>query len=288
MDHGTYQQLAAGAVLGDLDRPERIAFEAHRATCRSCRSLVEELGSLAFDLSLAAPARRPPASLREAVLAATRPAGSVATSVTTGGSGFTADGSGVTAPMIDSTAGPTTLIGLRRDVRRLRLLSIASLAAAAALAVVAVGSLVRTASLADDLAASEATARAAAEQLASQAATMTGAMTVAIDPTHQTATLAAEPLAADATAVVIYSPGTTAAYLMASGLPPTPDGKVYQLWVADSAGVHALGTFTYDGVGAFVAPFEQDLQAAAATMVTLEPVGGAAGTPGPQVVFGEL
>jgi anti-sigma-K factor RskA len=280
MDHGTYQQLAAGAVLGDLDRSERIAFEAHRATCRSCRSLVDELGSLAFDLSLAAPARRPPASLRAAVLAATSSAGS-ATGVTTGGSG-------VTAPEIDSTAGPTTLIRLRRDVRRLRLLNVASLAAAAALAVVAVGSLVRTASLADDLAASEAAARAAEEQLAAQAETMTGAMTVAIDPTHQTATLAAEPLAADATAIVIYSPGTTAAYLMASGLPPTPDGKVYQLWIADSSGVHALGTFTYDGVGAFVAPFEQDLQAAAATMVTLEPVGGAAGAPGPQVVFGEL
>ena len=31
-------------------------------------------------------------------------------------------------------------------------------------------------------------------------------------------------------------------------LPPTPAGQVYQLWFADAAGVHPLGTFTFDGV----------------------------------------
>ena len=29
---------------------------------------------------------------------------------------------------------------------------------------------------------------------------------------------------------------------MAANLPPTPAGHVYQLWYADTAGVHPLGT----------------------------------------------
>ena len=44
----------------------------------------------------------------------------------------------------------------------------------------------------------------------------------------------------------------------------------------------------YDGRGPFVAPFGVDLADGAAAMVTLEPMGGATGEPGPQVVFGEL
>lgn len=76
------------------------------------------------------------------------------------------------------------------------------------------------------------------------------------------------------TAVLVYRPGSTDAYLMAMDLPATPDGQVYQLWVADGAGVHALGTFPFDGQGAFVAPFGVDLGTSAAAMLTLEPEGG--------------
>lgn len=75
---------------------------------------------------------------------------------------------------------------------------------------------------------------------------------------------------------------------MAMALPATPAGQVYQLWVADDTGVHALGTFHFDGQGAFVAPFGVDLGDSAAAMVTREPEGGAQGEPGPQVVFGEI
>jgi hypothetical protein len=75
---------------------------------------------------------------------------------------------------------------------------------------------------------------------------------------------------------------------MADRLPATPDGMVYQLWYADAAGVHALGTFRHDGEGPLLARFGVDLGSSAAAMVTLEPEGGAVGEPGPQVVFGEL
>jgi hypothetical protein len=75
---------------------------------------------------------------------------------------------------------------------------------------------------------------------------------------------------------------------MANDLPATPAGRVYQLWYADAAGVHPLGTFHHDGSGPFVAPFGVDLAGSVAAMVTLEPEGGAQGDPGPEVIFGEL
>jgi hypothetical protein len=271
MDHGTFRELAAGAVLDDLDRTERIAFETHRVGCRTCRELVADLDAVAADLALAVPMRRPPADLRNAVLAA------VGSTV--------AVGPVASRPLDD---GPVAIAELRRETRRLRWLTGASLLAAAAVVVLAIGMAARTATLGDELAAARDRTTAAETALAAQAETMSAAMVVAVDPTHETAALAAEPMAPTATAVVVYLPGSTEAYLMASDLPPTPDGSVYQLWAADEAGVHGLGTFVHDGVGAFVAPFDHDLDGATAVMVTLEPAGGATAEPGPQVVFGEL
>jgi Anti-sigma-K factor rskA, C-terminal len=116
----------------------------------------------------------------------------------------------------------------------------------------------------------------------------TGAMAVAADPAHRDVPLQAEALAPAATAVVVYVPGTTSSYVLAADLPATPAGKVYELWVADAKGVHGLRTYAFDGQGAFVAPLGVDLAGAKATMITLEPAGGARGEPGPKVVFGAL
>ena len=148
---------------------------------------------------------------------------------------------------------------------------------AAVLAIAIIGLGVRTVQLDDAVA-------LARTQVAQQAA----AMAVVVDPAHRTASLTAESAAPAATAVVVYRPGTHDAYIMADHLPATPDGMVYQLWSADSGGVHPLGTFRYDGEGPFLASFGVDLAASAAAMVTLEPIGGATGGPGPQVVFGKL
>jgi Anti-sigma-K factor rskA, C-terminal len=114
------------------------------------------------------------------------------------------------------------------------------------------------------------------------------AMAVAVAPDHATVALVPEPLAPAAEAVVVYRAGHPDAYIVAHDVPATPAGTVYQLWVADAAGVHPLGTFTFDGRGTFVAPFDRDLAGSSAVMMTLEPTGGAIGGPGPQVVFGTL
>jgi len=261
MDHGAYRELAAGAALDDLDPKERVSLGAHLGVCGPCRGDASALADTAGLLALAAPRRMPPASLRAGVLAAIAASG---------------PGPGV-APVLDLDA-------LRRERTLYRRLSFAGLAAAAALAI-AVGALGATAAgLRSDLDTASRDRDAAVAQLA----TTDGAMSVVLAPDHATAKLKPEPMAAGATVYVVFRPGTTDAWLMAGQLPATPAGKVYQLWSADGAGVHALTTFTCDGSHACLAPFGVDLASAKATMITLEQPGGAQGEPGPQVAFGQL
>jgi hypothetical protein len=260
MDHGTLRQLAAGAALNDLDPAERREFDAHIRWCVACTDLARDLDDVLGELALATPEMAAPPALRYAVLRALPGA---------------AHGPSV-APAQPAGADRTLLPFHGRGPRPSRSWVIPGLAAAV-LAIAVVGLGARTLRLSDELAAGR-------SRVAQQAA----AMAVITDPAHRTASLSAEPAAPVATAVVVYRPGTSDAYVMADHLPATPAGMVYQLWYADAAGVHPLETFRYDGDGPFLAPFGVDLGASAATMITLEPEGGATGEPGPQVVFGKL
>lgn len=255
MDHGTLRQLAAGAALDDLDPAEQRELDAHLRWCSACAGLTRDLDDVLGELALATPEMAPPPALRRSILRALPGAASA------------------------SPTGPTddrTVVPLRtRGSGTWRTWAPLGLAAVVAVAVIGLGA--RTMQL-------DGAVALARTQVAEQAA----AMAVVIDPAHRTASLTAEPAAPDATAVVVYRPGTHDAFIMADHLPATPDGMVYQLWSADSGGVHPLGTFDYDGEGTFLASFGVDLGASAAAMVTLEPIGGATGEPGPQVVFGEL
>jgi hypothetical protein len=300
MDHRAYRELAAGAALDDLDAAERAALDAHLAACEACRTASRELADTAGMLTYAVPRRIAPASLRGSVLAAIaaserRPVGVSAATLAYAG-GAVAPGRPFALPSAPTggiaaerpgprPAGPALeLQTLRRERTRYRRLSFAGLAAAAALAI-AVGALGASAGgLRSDLDAATRERDTAVAQLA----TTDQAMSVVLAPDHATAALTPDPMAAQATVFVVYRPGTTEAWLMAGNLPATPAGHVYQLWSADAAGVHALTTFTCDGTHACLAPFGVDLAAASATMITLEPAGGAQGEPGPQVAFGEL
>ena len=270
MDHATLQELAAGAALDDLDPAERQAFEAHAATCDACRRLALDLDDVMVDLALVSPSLEPPADLRASVFAALREPGRPTLTLVPD-PGNTPSSTATTVPA--SRAG-----GAGRIARR------AGLAAAAVFAIVAVGLGVQNQRLNDQVAAANVALADARVQLQARQA----AVAVAADPAHVTVALHSEPVAPAANAVVMFRPGTTEAFLMATDLPATPAGQVYQLWYADDAGVHPLGTYAFDGDGPFVAPFGVDLASSAAAMVTLEPVGGATGEPGPQVVFGEL
>jgi hypothetical protein len=260
-EHDRIREYLAGAALDDLDPGERAELDAHLPGCDACRTLAAGLDDALAELALAAPAREPRASLQDDVLAAIR------------------ESDRTVAPVSPATSGPE-----RIGARPSRGVVWASLGLAAVLAVVAIGLGVRTVQLQEDLTEARAALLAAEAEIATQGAVMT----VLTDPGHVTVGLEAEPLAADARAVVVFRPGSTDSYLMADGLPPTPAGSVYQLWVADAAGVHPLETFHHDGSGPVIAPFGVDLGGADAAMVTLEPEGGAQGEPGPQVVFGEI
>jgi Anti-sigma-K factor rskA, C-terminal/Putative zinc-finger len=299
MDHATYRELAAGAALDDLDAAERASLDAHVASCASCRADASALVDVAGMLTLAAPRRTPPAALRGRVLAAIaasegRPVGVPAAALAYSGAGTAPGRASVESrtvpwalaatPAPDEADPVVQLAAARRERARYRRLSFAGLAVAAVLAIAVGGLAMSTAGLRSDLEVATRERDAAVAQLA----TNDQAMAVVLAPDHATATLTPDPMAAQATVYAVYRPGTTDAWLMAGNLPATPAGKVYQLWWADAAGVHPLETFTCDGVHACLAPFGVDLGAATATMITLEPPGGAHGDPGPQVAFGEL
>jgi hypothetical protein len=260
MNHRSYRELAAGDALGDLSRGERLRFRVHARRCDSCAALRRDLDDTIAMLSLAPVQRPAPAALRAAILRS-----------------IAADGRSA-APR---EPGAVTIRGV---TRRLRAGTVAAAAIAAVLAVAVVGLGLRTVELSDRLATADANAGALTARLAAQQ----GAMAVALDPRHATASLDALPPAAGASASVVYAPGSSDAYLVAQHLPATPAGRVYQLWYADGAGVHPLETFTSDGSGVLVVPFGTDLAGKKAAMVTLEPVGGATGAPGPEMLFGSL
>lgn len=89
-----------------------------------------------------------------------------------------------------------------------------------------------------------------------------------------------EPLPASpkgAGAIVAVSAANHAAMIQANGLPPTPDGKTYELWwITKESGPVAAGLFQVGANGSIAAPASlppagQHLLASA---VTLEPAGG--------------
>jgi len=274
MDHAAFRELAAGAVLDDLDPIERDQLDDHLTGCPACRALGEQLDDVVWDLALLAPDMAPPRSLHGAVFDALLAADTTASSRHV-----------EPAP---ATASEPTFIKTARSTSsgrpRSRWTTIMPLALAAGIGVIAIGLAGRVSQLTQENAASVAAAADAQTQIAARE----GAMAVLVAPDHETAKLTSEALAPNAAALAVFEPGTTQSYVMVANLPATPAGHVYQLWFADAAGVHPLGTYHFDGLGAFVAPFGVDLTASDAAMITLEDDGGAVGEPGPQVVFGTL
>ena len=279
MEHVGFHELAAGAALEDLDPEERRRLDDHRADCAECRSLGDQLEGVVGDLALLAPDMAPPRELHGAVLRAVRAADvPMSLDATTKASLALAE------PVQISQAHGARPSDVRRETRsRPRWKTVVPLTLAAVIGIVAIGLGARVARLTQENTA----AVAAVEDAQAQLAARDGAMAVLVSPGHQTVPLQPEALAPDSTAVAIFEPGTTNSYIMAANLPATPAGHVYQLWYADPAGVHPLGTY-HHASGAFVAPIGVALAPGDATMITLEPDGGAVGAPGPQVVFGTL
>jgi hypothetical protein len=272
MTHDEVRLLAAGAALGDLEPGEQLAATAHAATCPDCASLPADLLHVLADLALLAPPRVPPAALLGRVRTAIREAEAISAAAA--------------SPRAEATvheAPPRPITSIEAFRARRRPLA-AALAMAAAFAIAAAGLGVASARLSSELDQT----RARVASLEAQASGSEALMAALADPIHRTAALQAKASAPGASAVVVYVPGTKEAWIVADHLPATPAGSAYELWYADAAGVHPLTTATWDGKGVMVAPVGVDLANSAAVMVTLERSGGSTGTPGPEVVFGEL
>jgi len=279
MSHDAAMELAtAGAVLGDLAPEERLTYGAHRRWCLDCRRLERELDDVMADLALDAPPRPAPPQLLAAVLG-----------------GIRAEDAAGTAgrPVRDAASVDRVADAAARGVaaaerpgagsaRRRPLAAALALVAVLGIAVAALGA--RDVARQQELTA----AKASVASLEAALAGRDGAMTVAMDPGRVSVALQPEALAPSARAAVVYLPGTANGWLVARNLPATPPGTAYELWFADTAGVHPLQVVRFDGNGPFIAPIDADLGSAAAVMITLEPATGASGGPGPQVVFGEL
>jgi hypothetical protein len=277
LSHQAFRELAAGAALEDLEAPEADELADHLATCAPCRRDAEELVDVAGLVALAAPARRPPATLKRGVLTAVANAGSPAPAARVRTIGEPIDLAATAAATRESASA-------RASAFRWRTAGIVALAAVISMAVTTGAMIVENRSLDSRLATTSEQRDAAVARLATSAA----AMSVVLAPDHATVALHPKALAPGAVAFVVYRPGTSDAWLMATGLPAPPAGSVYQLWAADAAGLRAGPTFTCDATGPCLASFGMDLRGMTAAMVTLETAGGPAESPGPEVVFGEL
>jgi hypothetical protein len=165
MDHPTYHELAAGDALDDLSRLERLRLALHARRCGACAALRRDLHDTAALLALAPVQQKPPDALRAAVLRSIH------------------DPDGASTPEAAGVA------ALRQRTRQLRAGALASTALAAVLAVAVVGLGIRTISLSDRLAAADAASASFVARLDAQE----GAMAVALDPGHATASLDALP-----------------------------------------------------------------------------------------------
>jgi hypothetical protein len=114
------------------------------------------------------------------------------------------------------------------------------------------------------------------------------AMLVVADPRHSQAWLTPSGATTNASALLLYVPGSETAWLVSDGLPAAPMGMIYQFWYADDAGVHPGPTFHHDGAGILLLPVAVELGGKEAAMLTLEPTDGVDDAPGADVVFGTL
>jgi anti-sigma-K factor RskA len=195
MNHGEFEELAAGYVLGALEPDDEHAFQEHLGGCPICEASVRELEAVAGQLAYGAPPAEPPDTLwagirREIGAEAARPGP-------------------IPRPRPAPRPGPVARAGGRGT----RLLG--GLAAAAAILAVVVLSLWNL-SLRDQNAIYR--ERVAALERAAELVNEPNAARVALEG------------AAEGRATVVASTRQDRGVLLIEDLPPLQRGRVYELW----------------------------------------------------------
>lgn len=208
--------LAGEYAVGSLTPEEIEQYEAHLATCPSCREEVADMRDIAAQLSEAV-ATDPPATLRESVLAqiAQTPQHPAATAETPGYGGTAATGGAAlgsaTAPSVTTSQGSTSSNVIPMQRRGMAGRATGLMAAAALVAAVAMGGW----ALSNRNEARDATARA--EQL------------TALLAAGDVRTVSSE-FATGGEGTVVLSASRGEALLVTAELPELSGDEVYQAW----------------------------------------------------------
>jgi hypothetical protein len=260
MRHEDYKQLLALEAVGALDPEERARLEGHLPSCAECGGELRELRDAAASLLYTVAPVRPSAELRAGILTRVR---AVDPSEVLG------DPSGVAATQkaIDPSEargraevedGPRGLRALLRDLSLWQILAwrpaLGFGAAAAALAVVLLGITTftlwnRNQSLSAEVSSLSNRLREAQNEMTGQREQLASARAVdelLASPAVRVAELSGKKPAPQAHAMLAYDRATGRAVVMATGLPPCPEGHAYQLWLIDDDKPLPGGTFKAD------------------------------------------
>jgi anti-sigma-K factor RskA len=307
MRHEDYKELLALESVGALEAGERRALEEHLSSCAECRTELRELSDAAAALAFTVAPVAPPARLRSRVLESVRAVDpSELRAVDPSEFATTARANATDGPNARRGATTDDARGLLRRFSPWQLLtaspSLGFSAAAAAIAIVILGAATltlwtRTEALRADVARlsgrldeSQKELAGSREQLASASKELTGARDVSdllALPGARVAQLAGKEIAPRARAVLAYDHSTGRAALVASGLPPAPAGKEYQLWLIADNKPSPGGTFKVDADGR--ARMSDQLPAGASNptfAVTLERAGGESAPKGEMYLLG--
>ncbi len=250
-------------ALGALGEAERSRFEEHLETSMDCVREVKSLLPVAHHLLQTALPIDPPPALRERVLREV--------------AGWT--------PAHDGPSAPAPAPSPARAPRKSGLGPLFWLVALLLVAVAGGGGSY-VAALHRDIAdlradAQSANTRADILELEATVAGLEAArrdevIAIAIDPTVRSLTLAGQPLAPVGTGRALWTESGLMAFL-ATGLPPPPEGQIYQLWFVtpEAAPVPAALILPEAGGSATVTLQIPEGVTPAAMAVTIEPAGGA-------------
>ena len=287
MRHEDYKQLLALEAVGALDREERARLEEHLPSCAECREEMGELSDAAASLLYTVAPVQPSPGLRAGVLARVR-----AVNPSEVAAHSKAVDPSEALGRAPTPAAPRDLRALLRELSLWQLLAwrpalgFGVAAAAAAVVLLGLTSLTlwnRNQSLSAAVATLSDRLREAQGEVAGQREQLASARDVdelLASPAVRVAELSGKKPAPQAHAMLAYDRSTGRAVVMATGLPPCPEGHAYQLWlIADNKPLPG-GTFKTDAQGrARMSDRLPPNHAAPTFAVTLEREGG---VPAPQ------
>lgn len=269
--HERYDELAAAYALETIEPQERHDFEAHLATCASCRVTVAELRRVTAAMALAGPAEAPPPTLKARVLqrATALPQAGRSSAGSGGRPSPAATRGGAPVPWLAAAALLACAVGLGVYAWGLR-----SQLASARQALAEMSGRVET------LRTQLVSARLDSARLINTLNVLRSANLVRID-------LVGQGPAPQAVGRAFVSAGTGMVF-DAERLPVLGANRTYQLWVIPpGADPVSAGVFDPDPAGhsTLAMPLPAGVQVVAAVAVTEEPAGGSVkATTGPLLI----